>query len=53
VNQQARQLDHIAQCVREGRESDVPGAMGRRDMIIVEAIYQSAAAGGKRIEITV
>jgi len=27
--------------------------MGRRDMIIVEAIYQSAAAGGKRIEITV
>jgi len=53
VNQQARQLDHIAQCVREGRESDVPGEMGRRDMIIVEAIYQSAAAGGKRIEIKV
>ena len=53
VNQQARQLDHIAQCVREGRESDVPGEMGRRDMIIVEAIYTSAAQGGKRIEIKV
>ena len=49
VNQQARQLDHIAQCVREGRESEVPGEMGRRDMIIIEAIYQSAAEGGKRI----
>jgi len=27
--------------------------MGRRDMIIVEAIYTSAAQGGKRIEIKV
>ena len=53
VNQQARQLDHIAQCVREGRESSVPGTMGRRDLIIVEAIYRSAAAGGKRIELKV
>jgi hypothetical protein len=31
----------------------VPGEMGRRDMIIVEAIYTSAAQGGKRIEIKV
>lgn len=51
VNQQARQLDHIAQCVREGRESDVPGEMGRRDLLIIEAIYRSAAEGGKRIEL--
>jgi glucose-fructose oxidoreductase len=53
VNQQARQIDHIAQCIREGRDSDVPGEMGRRDMIIIEAIYASAAQGGKRIEIKV
>lgn len=53
VNQQARQLDHIAQCVREGRESDVPGEMGRRDMICIEAIYKSAAEGGKTIAIKV
>ena len=53
VNQQARQLDHIAQCVREGRESEVPGEMGRRDLIIIEAIYASAAQGGKRIEVKV
>jgi glucose-fructose oxidoreductase len=31
----------------------VPGEMGRRDMVIIEAIYQSAAQDGKRIEIKV
>jgi glucose-fructose oxidoreductase len=49
--QQARQLDHIAQCVREGRESRVPGEMGLRDMKIIEAIYASAAQGGKRVAV--
>lgn len=53
VNQQARQLDHMGQCLREGRDSDVPGEMGRRDLIMIEAIYKSAAEGGKRIEIKV
>ena len=53
VNQQARQLDHIAQCLREGRESDVPGEMGRRDMVCIEAIYKSAADGGKPVAIKV
>jgi glucose-fructose oxidoreductase len=51
VSQQARQLDHIAQCMREGRESEVPGEMGRRDLRIIEAIYQSAAQNGKRMEL--
>ena len=37
--------------VRDGRETRVPGEMGRRDMVIVEAIYASAAAGGKRLEL--
>lgn len=53
VNQQARQMDDFAQCVLTGRATPVPGAMGRRDMVIIEAIYASAAAGGKRMEIKV
>jgi glucose-fructose oxidoreductase len=50
-SQQAIQIDDFAQCVRDGRETRVPGEMGRRDLIIIEAIYASAAQGGKRIEI--
>lgn len=29
----------------------LPGEMGRRDMVVVEAIYASAAADGKRMEL--
>jgi glucose-fructose oxidoreductase len=47
VNQQARQMDDFAQCIREGRESRVAGEMGRRDLTIIEAIY-AAARTGKR-----
>jgi glucose-fructose oxidoreductase len=50
-SQQALQMDDFAACVRDGRETRVPGEMGRRDMVIVEAIYASAAAGGKRLEL--
>jgi glucose-fructose oxidoreductase len=52
-SQQALQMDDFARCVREGRESPVPGEMGRRDMVILEAIYRSAAAGGARVEVKV
>jgi glucose-fructose oxidoreductase len=52
-SQQAVQMDDFAQCVRENRESPVSGAMGRRDMVIIEAIYRSAAEGGRRVEIKV
>ena len=52
-SQQALQMDDFALCVREGRESPVSGEMGRRDMVILEAIYASAAQGGKRIEVKV
>ena len=45
VNQQARQLDDFAECVRDGRESRVPGEMGLRDMKIIEAIYAAAKSG--------
>jgi glucose-fructose oxidoreductase len=47
-SQQALQIDDFVLCVRENRESFVGGAMGRRDMTIIEAIYASAANGGKR-----
>lgn len=52
-SQQALQIDDFARCVRDDQPTIVPGEMGRRDMVIIEAIYASAAAGGKRIEIKV
>jgi len=52
-SQQALQIDDFALCVRDGLNSRVPGEMGRRDMVMVEAVYASAAAGGKRIEVRV
>lgn len=51
VNQQALQMDAFALDVMNRTPSLVPGEMGRRDMAIVEAIYASAAAGGKRTEV--
>jgi glucose-fructose oxidoreductase len=48
VNQQAKQMDDFVTCIREGRESRVSGEMGLRDMKLIEAIYASAAANGKR-----
>jgi glucose-fructose oxidoreductase len=53
ASQQALQIDDFAACVLAGRESRVPGEMGRRDMVLIEAIYASAAADGRRIEVTV
>ena len=49
VNQQALQMDDFARCVQEGRESRVPGEMGRRDMVIVEAIYESVRTGKRTL----
>jgi glucose-fructose oxidoreductase len=50
-SQQALQMDAFALHVRDGAPNLVPGAMGRRDMVMIGAIYASAAAGGKRIEV--
>ncbi|MCU6454104.1 Gfo/Idh/MocA family oxidoreductase [Sphingomonas sp. A2-49] len=41
----AGQLDHLAECVRTGREPIVSGEEGLRDMRIVAAIYRSAREG--------
>ena len=45
ATQFAGQLDHLAQCIRTGREPIVSGEEGLRDMRIIEAIYRSAREG--------
>ena len=45
-------MDSFAQCVLTGRPTIVPGEMGRRDLVVIEAIYTSAASG-KRVDIKV
>jgi len=50
-SQQALQIDGFARAILDNQPSLVPGEMGRRDLSIIEAIYASAAAGGKRIEV--
>src|SRR5205807_336093 len=45
VNQQAMQMDDFAHCVRENLDTRVPGEMGRRDLVIIEAIYEAARTG--------
>ncbi|MEM6320685.1 MAG: Gfo/Idh/MocA family oxidoreductase [Bacteroidota bacterium] len=47
--QQKLQMDDFAQHILEGTKNVAPGEMGKRDMIIVEAIYESIANGGKKI----
>jgi glucose-fructose oxidoreductase len=43
-------MDDLANCILNKRESIVRGEMGRRDLVIIEAIYK-AAATGKRVEV--
>jgi glucose-fructose oxidoreductase len=48
-SQQKLQMDDFARHVLFGEPNKAPGEMGKRDMIIVEAIYQSIANGGETI----
>ena len=50
VNQQAKQMDDFAIAIRDNRPSPVPGEMGRRDVRLLQAIYE-AKRTGKRIEL--
>ncbi len=50
VNQQALQMDDFALCVKNEKPSRVPGEMGRRDVKLLQAIYE-AMRTGKRVEI--
>lgn len=48
-SQQKLQMDDFALHILENKTNRAPGEMGKRDMIIVEAIYQSVAKGGKKV----
>ncbi len=48
VNQQALHMDGIAQAINAGKQSIVPGEMGRRDVKYLQAIYE-AMRTGKRV----
>ena len=50
-SQQKLQMDDFALHVLENRINRVPGEMGKRDMIIVKAIYQSIAMGGQKVSL--
>jgi glucose-fructose oxidoreductase len=45
INQQAAQMDDFADCVITGRNTPVSGELGRRDIRIIMAIYESARTG--------
>jgi len=51
VNQQAQQMDDFALHILEGAPNLAPGEMGLRDMQIIEAVYESIAKGGKRVDL--
>ncbi|WP_114792663.1 Gfo/Idh/MocA family oxidoreductase [Niabella yanshanensis] len=50
VNQQILQMDAFARSVKNRQASIVPGGMGRRDVIYLQAIYE-AMRSGKKIRI--
>ena len=50
VTQQARQMDDFAMAIKENRATPVPGEMGRQDVKILTAIYESMKTG-KRVEV--
>jgi predicted dehydrogenase len=45
IDQFAAEMDAFAQCVLDDRASKVPGEEGLRDLLAVEAIYQSIRSG--------
>lgn len=49
--QQALQMDDFAKHIIEGTPNRAPGSMGRRDMVIVEAIYRSIKEDGVKISL--
>ena len=48
-SQQKLQMDDFAKHVLFDAPNVAPGEMGKRDMIIVEAVYESIAKGGQKI----
>ncbi|WP_010517140.1 Gfo/Idh/MocA family protein [Croceivirga radicis] len=52
-SQQKLQMDDFASHILHGSTNLAPGEMGKRDMIIVSAIYESIAKGGKTIPLDI
>jgi len=50
VNQQAKQMDDFVMAIKDKRPTPVPGEMGRRDVKIINAIYESISSG-KRVKL--
>lgn len=50
INQQAAQMDDFALAIKNNRPTPVPGEMGRRDVRLLQAIYESMRTG-KRVEL--
>lgn len=50
-SQQGLQMDDFAKHILMGTPNVAPGEMGKRDMIIVEAIYESIQKGGADIDL--
>jgi len=45
-NMWASQMDHLSECIRTGAKTNrTPGEMGRQDIRIIHAIYESARTG--------
>jgi len=49
--QQKLQMDDFSKHILSATPNVAPGSMGKRDMIIVEAIYKSIKEGGKQINL--
>lgn len=46
VDEFALELDYFADCIRQNRQPEPDGEQGRRDMVIIDAIYRAAKTGG-------
>jgi predicted dehydrogenase len=46
-SQFALEIDHLSECVQEGKEPRTPGEEGLRDVRIMHAIYEAARTGGR------
>lgn len=50
IDQFAAEIDAFAKCILENRDSTVPGEEGLRDLVAVEAIYESIRTG-RRVDV--
>jgi predicted dehydrogenase len=46
-----REIDHLSEVIMEGGEIRTPGAMGLRDVRLIEAVYASAAQDGAWLKV--